>query len=70
MGNQQQNPQGVTNQEDFIVKRQEMYNSSKKTYKEILNDLRPGHIDYDFTTKIPIKSGMQGDVFEIKSNIY
>ena len=59
MGNHQQNPQGVMNQED----------SSKKRIEILLNNLRPGHIDYDFTTKIPIKSGMQGDVFEIKSNI-
>jgi preprotein translocase subunit YajC len=68
MGNQQQNPHAVTTEEELKTQRQLLQRSSEKT-KEILKNLRPGHIDYDFSSKVHISGGMQGDVYKIKSNI-
>ena len=54
---------------EFIEKLRNDWVTSDKKEIEILESLRLGTTDYDFETVNILKTGGQGVVFEIKSNI-
>ena len=54
---------------EFIEKLRADWISSDKKEIEILESLRLGTTDYNFETVNVLKTGGQGVVFEIKSNI-
>ena len=59
----------ISNTIEFIKNLKKEWITSGKTEIEILESLRLGTMDYDFKSVKIIKTGGQGTVFEIKSNI-